>query len=107
MFSFIWKYTKLEHLNFFYINHENTLVYNLLIGFLLGLFYALFELPNSFLKRRLGIKEGKTIKGFKKILEEILQNFYGKQYKVIFIDNLDNQSDNSTSSRSTSTRTAT
>ena len=41
--------------------------YNLLIGALLGLFYALFELPNSFLKRRLDIKPGKTIKG-KKIL---------------------------------------
>ena len=59
-------------LNFFYIYHSNTIKYNLLIGFLLGLFYTLFELPNSFLKRRLGIKEGKTIKGFKKIFFIIL-----------------------------------
>ena len=72
IFSYIWKYTKLEHLNFFYINHENNLVYNLLIGFLLGLFYAIFELPNSFLKRRLDIIPGKTIKGKKKILFIIL-----------------------------------
>ena len=72
LFSLLWKYTKLEELNFFYINHQNTLIYNLLIGFLLGLFYALFELPNSFLKRRLDITPGKTINGKKKILFIIL-----------------------------------
>lgn len=60
IFGFIWKLTKLEQLNYFYINHNNTITYNLLIGFLLGLFYALFELPNSFIKRRLDIKPGKT-----------------------------------------------
>jgi hypothetical protein len=53
--------------NFFYINHSNTILYNILIGFLLGLFYALFELPNSFIKRRLDIEPGKTVTGFKKI----------------------------------------
>ena len=67
LFGFIWKLTKLEHLNYFYINHHNTIPYNLLIGALLGLFYALFELPNSFIKRRIGIEEGKTTKGFFKI----------------------------------------
>ena len=72
LFGYIWKITKLEHLNYFYINHINTITYNLLIGFLLGLFYALFELPNSFLKRRLDIKPGKTLKGSKKILFIIL-----------------------------------
>ena len=72
LFSLIIKGTKLETLNFFYINHENTILYNLLIGFLLGLFYALFELPNSFLKRRLDITPGKTIKGKKKVLFIIL-----------------------------------
>ena len=72
LFSLLWKYTKLEELNFFYINHQNTLIYNLLIGFLLGLFYALFELPNSFFKRRLDITPGKTIKGKKKIIFIIL-----------------------------------
>lgn len=68
IFGFIWKITNLEKLNFFYMNHQNTIIYNFLIGFLLGLFYALFELPNSFIKRRLDIKPGKTIKGPKKIL---------------------------------------
>ena len=72
VFGFIWKVTKLEKLNFFYLNHTNTILYNLLIGFLLGLFYALFELPNSFIKRRLDIEPGKTIKGSKKIFFIIL-----------------------------------
>ncbi len=72
IFSFIWKYTNLERLNFFYINHSNTLIYNLLIGFLIGLFYALFELPNSFLKRRLDITPGKSLKGKKKVFFIIL-----------------------------------
>ena len=65
IFGLIWKLTKLEYLNFFYLKHENTLIYNILIGFLLGLFYALFELPNSFLKRRLDVKPGKTNKNHK------------------------------------------
>ncbi len=35
------------------------------LAFLLGLGYCLAELPNSFLKRRLGIKEGKTSDHYK------------------------------------------
>ena len=48
----------LNDYNFFYSEVQNTLVYNILIGLLLGLGYSLFELPNSFLKRRLGIEKG-------------------------------------------------
>ncbi len=72
LFGIIWKLCNLEYLNFFYKYHNNTILFNLLIGFLLGLFYALFELPNSFLKRRLNITPGKTIKGFKKVFFIIL-----------------------------------
>ena len=68
LFGFIWKLANIEDLNYFYINHLNTITYNILIGCLLGLFYALFELPNSFIKRRLGIEPGKTISGIKKII---------------------------------------
>lgn len=53
----------LEARNYFYVNHENTVLYNLLIGAAAGLLYALFELPNSFLKRRLDIRPGKTRTG--------------------------------------------
>ena len=56
-----------EHLNFFYVNHDNTACFNLLIGMLLGMGYALFELPNSFIKRRLDIKPGKSPSGFWKV----------------------------------------
>ena len=67
IFGYILKITDIEKYNFFYINHNNTLLFNILIGFLLGLAYSVFELPNSFIKRRLDIKPGKTINGFKKI----------------------------------------
>lgn len=49
--------------NFFYVRNDNALIFNLLVGLLVGFAYALFELPNSFLKRRLDITPGKTIKG--------------------------------------------
>ena len=55
-----------ESLNFFYAGHDNTVSFNLFVGVLLGLAYSLFELPNSFLKRRLGITPGKTLKGLSK-----------------------------------------
>ncbi len=38
---------------------------SLLLALILGLGYCLAELPNSFLKRRLGIKEGKTSDRYK------------------------------------------
>lgn len=52
--------------NYFYFEHSNTIQYNLLCGLLLGTAYALFELPNSFLKRRIGIEPGKTMNGWQK-----------------------------------------
>ncbi len=50
-----------------YVNYDNTMLYNMGMGVLIGLAYALFELPNSFLKRRLHIVPGKTKKGFWKV----------------------------------------
>ena len=47
-------------------------IFNLEIGFLLGLMYMLFELPNSFIKRRLDIRDGKTDKGLKGIIFYII-----------------------------------
>ena len=58
----------LYHHNYFYANYPNVTVYNITTGFLLGFFYALFELPNSFIKRRFGIKEGKPPSGISKII---------------------------------------
>ncbi|MFA5658618.1 MAG: CDP-archaeol synthase [Oscillospiraceae bacterium] len=59
-----------EHLtahNYFYARYDNTFSYNIIIGLLIGLSYALFELPNSFIKRRLNIVPGKTHSGILKI----------------------------------------
>ncbi len=67
LFGFLFSIFNIEKYNFFYIYHNNTFLYNLEIGFLLGLFYALFELPNSFIKRRLDISPGKSTKGISKI----------------------------------------
>lgn len=50
----------LEHLNLFYQMESNTLSFNAVIGFWLGLAYVIFELPNSWLKRRLNIAPGRT-----------------------------------------------
>ncbi|MEW8028769.1 MAG: CDP-archaeol synthase [Candidatus Thiodiazotropha sp.] len=36
-------------------------------GILLGLFYIVFELPNSYIKRQLAIPEGKTVNGWRSI----------------------------------------
>ena len=47
----------------FYWEYDNTLLYNILIGGLIGLVYAVLELPNSYIKRRMGINSGKRING--------------------------------------------
>ena len=51
----IYKLTNISHLSFAYELHENTILFNVWFGFLTGLAWALFELPNSFIKRRLSI----------------------------------------------------
>lgn len=61
-------WANLNSYNFFYLHYENTFFYNCVIGALLGLGYALFELPNSFLKRRLNIEPGKPTTGICKII---------------------------------------
>ena len=59
----------LNGLNYFYRSRSNTISYNLLIGTLSGFAYALFELPNSFIKRRLDITPGKNdISGTKRFV---------------------------------------
>ncbi len=55
----------LAGMNYFYDYHENTLIFNVCAGALCGFAYVLFELPNSFIKRRLDIPCGKTDRGLK------------------------------------------
>lgn len=54
--------------NQLYLVYENNYVLNVIVGFLFGLIYMLFELPNSFIKRRLDIIPGKTDKGLKGLM---------------------------------------
>jgi CDP-diglyceride synthetase len=58
--------------NFFYQTHDNTLLFNIMIGCLLGFAWAICELPNSFLKRRVNIKSSHGAKGVKGVLFAIL-----------------------------------
>ena len=62
----------LEKMNQMYSLHANGFFYNLLAGALFGLAYALFELPNSFLKRRFHIAPGGHRKGFSGVFFFIL-----------------------------------
>ena len=63
----IWSYflarqPDLEKLHLIYAHYPNKLATNFPLGILLGLAYVVFELPNSYLKRRLDISPGKTAK---------------------------------------------
>lgn len=60
--------TALKNLNYIYNYNHNTIAFNVLSGFALGFAYVLFELPNSFIKRRIRIPDGKTISGIKGII---------------------------------------
>ncbi len=42
-----------------FVSHQFTQISSILLGLALGAAYLLAELPNSYMKRRLGIKEGK------------------------------------------------
>jgi len=54
--------------NELYLYYSNTLLTNLIVGFSFGFVYMLFELLNSFIKRRLNIQAGKTDKGLKGVI---------------------------------------
>ena len=51
--------------NWFYRSHANSFSFNIASGALLGLAYAVAELPNSFIKRRQGIDAGKMVGGLR------------------------------------------
>lgn len=60
-----WVCLKIPEMCYIYSYHGNTPLFNLLAGGAMGLAYMLFELPNSFVKRRLDIPCGKTVQGVK------------------------------------------
>jgi len=56
--------------NALYMVHKNTMLFNGMIGFLYGVAYAIFELPNSFIKRRFNVDNSnvREIKSIKKYI---------------------------------------
>lgn len=72
IFQILWGYVgelcQLNSQNDWYLVYSNLIGYNVVSGFLVGLFYMLFELPNSFIKRRINIIPGKTDKGIKGVV---------------------------------------
>ena len=58
----------LNNYNELYSIYDNTIYFNIIFGLSTGIIYMLSELPNSFIKRRLDIKCGKTDKGLKGIV---------------------------------------
>ena len=71
IFQIILSYTVLSKYNYIYENYENILKLNLIVGLLLGTAYIIFELPNSFVKRRLNIEPGKTKNWISYIIDQI------------------------------------
>jgi len=63
LWSLVPQNTALGQWDLFHERHAPSLAYDALVGALLGVAYALFELPNSFLKRRLDIAPGKESHG--------------------------------------------
>jgi CDP-diglyceride synthetase len=64
----------IQQYNWLYRAHDNTALYNLAAGALLGLAYIIAELPNSYLKRRQGIPSGETPSGMQGIPNYILDH---------------------------------
>ncbi len=61
--------------NELYYANFNTLTFNALSGALLGFAYMVCELPNSFVKRRIGIKPGKTNSGVVGVIFFVVDQF--------------------------------
>lgn len=66
--GFICNTFEIEQYNDLYRCNENTVLLNLVFGFWVGFSYMLFELPNSFIKRRIGITSGGHKKGLLGVL---------------------------------------
>ena len=54
--------------NILYVYMENNIINNIIIGFSFGFAYAICELPNSYIKRKVGIEPGKRTTGIKKYI---------------------------------------
>lgn len=81
----------LESLCCYYLHYDNTLAYNVLIGFLIGFIYAVSELPNSYIKRRIDISSGKQGTGWKGLLFKVydqIDSLIGVDVLVVVVGKL-------------------
>lgn len=80
-----------RELNRLYTIHNNNITYNILVGALMGLAYMILELPNSFIKRRLQIPDGKTLSGIKgktfMIIDQV-DSLFGIALVLAFVSNI-------------------
>lgn len=84
-------FTGMQSMNQLYLCYENTLLYNTVVGAVMGVAYMVFELPNSFIKRRLDIPDGKTEKGFKGKLFFVidqLDSMFGVIWVLVVVSNI-------------------
>lgn len=65
IFGCLWNLTGLAQRCDYYALHQADVLFSLFAGSVSGAVYMVCELPNSFVKRRLGIKDGKTDSGLK------------------------------------------
>lgn len=73
--GFVYKNTGLDARCDYYNIYDVSVLYCLISGALSGFIYMICELPNSFIKRRTGIKAGKTDSGLKGIIFFIIDQF--------------------------------
>lgn len=85
LWGFICKLFSLQ--NNLYINYQNNIYTNFILGFCFGFLYMLFELPNSFIKRRLNIKPGKTENKLFFVIDQI-DSLIGVMLVLFFTSNI-------------------
>ena len=81
----------LSYMSDLYNCHDNTLFFNLVVGFLFGLLYVLLELPNSFMKRRFDIEPGKTMLkgvGYFFLVYDQIDSLIGVMFVIYAVSNI-------------------
>ena len=81
----------ISHMNDFYAVYDNSIIYNLIVGAASGFIYMLFELPNSFIKRRIDIPSGKTVGGFRGVLFFVvdqIDSLIGVMFVLFLVSNI-------------------
>ncbi len=74
-----------------YKYHDNTVLFNMVVGALFGFAYMICELPNSFIKRRVDIPDGKTLQskiGILFFINDQLDSMFGVMVVLAIVAHL-------------------